>query len=356
MSAQKYMRWDDPKVEPPVPNEEQTISRVSELVNGMQRQNFQHHRHAFRGTHVKTQGILKGSLAVLPNLPPHLAQGLFANGAHDHPVAIRYANEPSFLQDDRAPGPRGMSMKVFNVDGEFLDPVGERTKAQDFTFNNAPLLELTDLSTTAEIFDIRHRNFDNGQGLKKELEQRPDKDLQFAPAGLPNQHFLSYTMYSQSAFRYGDYVCKYALFPTGKFQQELEHLKITENSDPEQHSLWLQQYFAKHDAEYNFRIQLLQDINKQSVEDTSKPWGEQEFPFETIAKVTIPVGQDAFSAERRVFWDEKMKLNVWYGLKAHQPLGSVNRLRKAVYQASSSERQRMNATKVEEVSSVDQIP
>ena len=95
-------------------------------------------------------------------------------------------------------------MKVFNVDGKFFDPVGDKTRTQDFTFNNAPTPELTDLSTCLEIFQICERNFDNLDMLKTELKKPKDSELQFAPAGLPNQHFMSYVMYSQSAYRYGN--------------------------------------------------------------------------------------------------------------------------------------------------------
>ena len=51
-----------------------------------------------------------------------------------------------------------------------------------------------------------------------------------------------------------------------------------------------------------------------------------------------------------------MKLNVWYGLEAHMPLDSVNRLRKSVYRASVAKREDLNATKVILVDSVDRIP
>ncbi|KAK3615505.1 hypothetical protein LTR56_026547 [Elasticomyces elasticus] len=284
-------------------------------------------------------------------------QGLFSNAGKTYPLAIRYANEPSFLQDDRAPGPRGCGMKVFGVEGAFMDEAGNKTKTQDFTFNNAPLLELTDLPKTVEIFKIRERNFSDPYSLKAEINKREDKDLQFAPAGLPNHHFMAYTMYSQSAYRYGDYVAKYAMFPREKLQQELaEKAKVNEESDPEQHSLWLREYFNEHDAEFDFRIQLCQDINEQSVEDCSKPWDEEKYPFETVAKITLSKGQDVFEAKRRAFWDDHMKLNVWYGLEAHRPLGSVNRLRKQVNQASVAKRAAINAVEVRLISSIDDIP
>lgn len=356
MATEDLVRYDTPGLEPELANEDEQISALHDLVNRMQQKNFARHRHGFRGTHVKTQGIVKGRLTVLPDLPEHLAQGLFAVGEKEHDVAVRFANEPSFLQDDKTTGPRGCGMKVFDVDGEFMDPAGKSSRTHDFTFNNAPVLELRDLPTCLEIFQLKEKYFDDGAGLEAALKQRQDKDLQFAPTQLPNQHFLSYTMYSQSAFRYGDYVAKYALFPTGKMQRELAMCQITEDADREQHSVWLREYFESNDAEYDFRVQLLRNTDEQSVEDCSKPWDEEKYPFETVGTVFLPKGQDAFETERRVFWEDRMKLNPWYGIEAHRPLGSANRLRKTLYQRSVARRNELNASHAEVVSSVDQIP
>lgn len=250
-------------------------------------------------------------------------------------------------------------MKVFNVDGPgaFLDRAGEQTHTQDFTFNNAPLLELKDLPTTVDIFTIRERYFHDPEAMKEVVGKRSDADLQLAPFKLPNQHFLSYTMYSQAAYRYGDHIVKYAMFPTGKFQEDLaEQAKITDSSEREQHSIWLREYFEKHDATFDFRVQLCKDLNEQPVEDASQQWDEEKYPFETVASITLPKAQDVFDPKRRGFWDDSMKLNVWYGLEAHQPLGSVNRLRKTLYQASVKKREIINANQTVLVSDVDQIP
>lgn len=249
-------------------------------------------------------------------------------------------------------------MKVFNVEdsGPWLDEVGEQCHTQDFTFNNAPILELTDLPTCLEIFTLRERYFDDPEGLKKQLEQRRDRDLQFAPGGLPNHHFMSYVMYSQSAFRYGDYVVKYALFPTGDFQKRLaEEAQITDSSSREQHSQWLRSFFAEHDAEFDFRVQLCQDLNEQSVEDASAEWSEARYSFETVGKVILPKGQDVFDGARRAFWDDRMKLNTWYGLESFRPLGSVNRLRKELYKGSLKKREEINAVQTQVVKDVGEI-
>lgn len=50
-------------------------------------------------------------------LPSHLAQTLFSKPA-EYPIAMRYSTEigePGM--DDRIPQPRGLGMKVFNVEG-----------------------------------------------------------------------------------------------------------------------------------------------------------------------------------------------------------------------------------------------
>ncbi|KAJ9647833.1 hypothetical protein H2201_001198 [Coniosporium apollinis] len=315
---------------------------------------FGMHRHAFRATHVKTQAVVKGSLAVNENLPPHLAQGLFRNPGV-YPVAARYANEPSFLQVDRTPGPCGMGMKVFGIEGKHMDPSGDRTGTQDVTFN-APMLELTDLPTTLEIFKLRERHFGDPSSLNKELWWRKDHAIRVALQLLPNVHPVSYTMYSQSAFRYGDYVAKYALFPSTELQHSLNSKKITKDSSPSEISGWMQEHFREHSAEYDFKVQLLREPDRQSAEDTSKPWTETASPYETVGNVVFPAGQDAFDAARRTFWEDRMELNVWCGLEEHRPLGSVNRLRKELYKVSQGYRAEVNATPILEVSDVNEIP
>lgn len=51
-----------------------------------------------------------------------------------------------------------------------------------------------------------------------------------------------------------------------------------------------------------------------------------------------------------------MRLDVWQGLQEHKPLGSVNRLRKKVYAASSMMRRKLNAVTEVTVSNIDEIP
>lgn len=129
---------------------------------------------------------MKGKL-VVGELPSHLAQSLFAKPA-EYPLAMRYSSEPGDpALDDRIPQPRGVAMKIFNVQGEMFD-VGKEYPTQDIEFNSAPAIELADAKTTKEIFELRIKYGDNQKELYKHLEARKDADLQKARDQVPNKH------------------------------------------------------------------------------------------------------------------------------------------------------------------------
>jgi hypothetical protein len=84
-------------------------------------------------------------------------------------------------------------------------------------------------------------------------------------------------------------------------------------------------------------------------------WDDLTAPYQTIAIVEFPP-QDSLTPERRVFWEDRMRLSPWDALAEHQPLGSINRLRKTVYAMSKQKREKENATQTKAVSSIDEIP
>ncbi len=58
-------------------------------------------------------------LSILDNLPPLLAQGLFAQQG-SYAVVLRISTSPGDLLDDKVSTPRGIAMKVLGVAGERL--------------------------------------------------------------------------------------------------------------------------------------------------------------------------------------------------------------------------------------------
>jgi hypothetical protein len=173
-------------------------------------------------------------------------------------------------------------------------------------------------------------------------------------AMLPNTNIISHSFYTQSAFRFGDYYGHIALFPV---LEEMTNRSEKVKSSDSREALrdWLVEYFAKNGAKYETKIQLGTSPEHHPTEDASVVWDEATAPYQTIATIEFPP-QDALTAERRIFWEDRMRLNPWDALADHRPLGSINRLRKVVYHMSKQKRELVNATSTKVVNSVDEIP
>jgi hypothetical protein len=323
-----------PELEEIHPEEAQLIEETALHIQSLILKNFNRHSHAFRGTHLKTQGLVKGMMTIRNDLSEDLQQGLFVPGKKYNTI-MRYANEPFKIDPDTVPGPRGIGMKVF-IDGD---------KTQDFLMNNAPILELTDVQTTAEIFALRDKYFEDQKGMEKELQKRNDTAKQMAPFQLPNTDIMGMQFYQQAPFRFGPFVGKLSLTPSSK-QTSKSRGKVPKDAHDLILREWVTEYYAENDSEYVLAVQFCKNLKTEPVEDTSVDWKTE---FHELADLVFPK-QDSFSAARRVFWEEKMRLDPWKGLDEHKPVGGVNRVRRGVYGKSREMRQDINRTETTAVS------
>ncbi|CZT51176.1 uncharacterized protein RSE6_12286 [Rhynchosporium secalis] len=320
------------------PGEAEKIKEVSDQFKRFQMMNFNEHHHCLRGTHLKTQGCVMGKFKVKDNLPAHLAQGMFAKSG-EYDVIMRYSSLTPKLVPDNVPAPRGIGMKIFGIEGEKI--WGEDKKTQDFTFNNYPVLELRDPKTTNEIADSLERNWNQLDKFGAECAARPDAELACMGGNLPNQYMVAMPEYSQSAYRFGDYVAKFGVFPLSDEQKALFKESIPADAPINILSQHTREFHSTHRVTYSFRAQLLQNLTEQPVDDIGTLWDETKYPFEEIATVEFEP-QDSWLPEFRVWWDDRITVNGWHGLKTLQPLGSTNRMRRVVYAESRKLRLRVN--------------
>jgi len=263
-------------------------------------------------------------------------------------------------------------MKVFNVHGEMLE-AGKDVPTHDIEFNSTPALDLADAKTTKEIIDLRMKYGNNQPELYKKLEARDDTKLQKARDTVRNTHLESTRQYSQTSYRFGDYVAKYCLVPSSETQKKL----YDETVKPDEHesdilSKWLSNFHSSHDAEYLLQFQLCENLEDQPVEYAGKVWDPVKYPWQTVARLEIPK-QDSFNYELKTFWEDHLRVDPWLGLKSMQPLGGPNRLRRVglcpvlalfyssligriVYPASSNLRRIMNGRKEMTIKSMDEVP
>ncbi|KAK5093379.1 hypothetical protein LTR70_004751 [Exophiala xenobiotica] len=349
----QYIRWDAEGVEFEQPGEKDKIQAVSDQFNRFQMMNFNEHMHCLRGTHLKTQGCVMGKFIVLDDLPNHLAQGMFKRpGTYD--VIMRYSSLTPKILPDNLPAPRGIGMKIFGVEGEKL--WGEDKRTQDFTLNNYSVLELRTPQVTYEIADSLERNWNDLPTFAKEQGERVDADVATMGSQLPKQFMVAMPEYSQSAYRHGDYVAKYGVFPLGEAQKNVAKDYVKEDDPINVISQHTRKFHMANKVTYSFCAQMLQNLDEQPVEDIGVEWDEKKYPWEQIATIEFEP-QDSWLPEFRAWWDHRITVNGWHGLKEHKPLGSTNRMRRVVYAESRKLRLRVNGYRDHvEPGSVNEVP
>ena len=217
-------------------------------------------------------------------------------------------------------------MKVFGVEGEMFD-AGKGIPTQDIEFNSTPALDLTDAKTTKEIVALRMKYGADKDGLYEALAKRNDTDLQTARDQVKNTHLESTRQYSQTAYRFGDYIAKYALVPTSETQKKLADETVKPEHGPHILSEWLRNFHLKHEAEYELQFQLCENLDEQPVETAGVIWDPEKYPFQTVAKLVIPK-QESFNFPLMGYWMNRLRIDPFMGLISLQPIGSPNRLRK----------------------------
>jgi hypothetical protein len=114
-----YLAYSD-DLERPIPDEDAVIEQMVRTLQGNSE------------WAAKSHGILRGELTVYPNLPPELAQGLFATPA-TYPAIARLSSTAGALRSDQLRGIHGLGVKLIGVDGPRCLP-DDGANTQDLLF------------------------------------------------------------------------------------------------------------------------------------------------------------------------------------------------------------------------------
>jgi hypothetical protein len=315
------------------PGEEERFERYAKELRAIQ------HRRAngspaSRALHAKANLGVEAELTVLPDLPEHAAMGLFATPA-TYRAYVRYSNGAGKRQPDEVPDVRGMAIKVVGVGGQKIIPGMQDAKTQDFLairtpstpFRNAD--EFVKLVLAAEnplLLPIRVL-LDNGLSRGLALLKALMGALKVAMTPLAATRY-----YSALPIKYGPYAVHYALFP---------HASPYELPPPSPEYLAdeLAARLRREPVVYDLRVQFFKDEQATPIEDGSVEWREQDAPFVTVAKLTLPK-QDVASPRGRKIAEliEKLSFDPWHAREDHQPLGNMMRARNHAYRESTQER------------------
>ena len=350
-----------PDVETIGKDEAETIDGLNKAFDEILQTTSRDYQHAVRSVHAKSHGILEGELVVEEGLAPELAQGLFAKPGR-HKVYIRLSTNAGDILPDAISLPRGLAMKVLDVEGERLP--GSEGTTQDFVMVNGKVFQTKTADQFLGNLKMLAKTTDRLEGTKKAMSavlrgvntaltsvgiESPKIN---SLGGAPNVEPLGETYFSTTPFRYGDYIAKFSLKPVAPaltaFDRQDDRHRRSRKCDPRGRP----ERDARPARRMEFQVQLCRDIEKQPVEDSTVEWDDRQAPFQTVARMFV-APQDSWDDARVQKVNEEMRFSVWTGIAAHQPLGNINRARKGTYRHSSDFRAQFNGCPYHEPSSAE---
>lgn len=298
-----------------------------------------------RDAHAKAHGCVKGEVQVLDDLAADLRQGVFSEPGKTWQAWVRLSNGNAYPQFDSARDARGMAVKLLDVPGAKLMPGAAHAGEQDFVMFNHPVFFVSDVAEYRS-------NFAAQADGKKVLAFFPSWDPRtweirhliialktLAPAP---ETPVSTTYNSIAPYKLGPLNVKYRVVPAPQncppYQLPEQN---TELPNFLRNALYQQLSLDRAPACFELQMQTQNPQYYMPIEDTSVQWSEKISPFQTVARITLPP-QDFDSREQNLFCDN-LSFNPWHALPEHRPIGGINRLRKAVYEAVSAYRHERNA-------------
>ncbi len=333
-----------PELETVEPDEAETQEKLIEVFRGIIETTNADYGHAVRSVHAKSHAILDAELEVPADLPPAYAQGVFARTG-TYRAIMRFSTNPGDILPDVISVPRGLAVKLLDVDGaggtqDFVMAAGEAFVAPSpkaFLKNLKLLAATTDRveglkKAVSAVFRTAERGLEALGGESAMLKTM---------GGAPNTLPAADTMFTQAPIRFGDHVAKLQVVPASANLRALEGKEIDIAGREDALREEMNAFFVNEAGEWLIRAQLCTDVATMPIEDASVPWPQEESPYVAVG-ILRAAPQTAWSAERSRAGDDGLAFTPWHCLDAHRPLGAIMRARKPAYAESAGLRGRLN--------------
>jgi len=317
---------------------------------------------AMRDQHAKSHACVTAEFIVRDDLPAEFTTDLFRPGAR-YPATVRFSNGRGRPYSDRKIDARGLSIKLHKVEHETIlhrlapdkAPAGEH----DFALSSFPIFfckNVIDYTLLMDAVSAPHatRREKLGQLLRwlRFVVQCPRQFYLFlrtAVEGLLTiRNPLTATYHSMSPFLFGEHkVVRYLVGPPGGQNEDIRWWTLAfwtqsdsflqdalvRDLDPHTHQ-------PGDDIMLDFSIRVRHAATSDDVEDASRWWTRPQDGIVRLGSIAIP--KQSFLTQNQLYDCEHMVFNPWNCLPEHRPLGSVNRMRLAVYLASRQVRRKLN--------------
>lgn len=288
-----------------------------------------------RAAHTKGLGLLTAEFRVRDDLPDSLRVGLFKE-PRTFLALIRCSSSNPLLLSDRWRDIRGFSIKLFDERGNDL--------AQDFVLTSIPYAPLGTLDEFYEaIYGALKHPF--RLALTAVLRGKLKKYVALYRLTRHDTSPLDIGYWSLTPYRFGGFVCKYAVLPTSVYRSAPPSLLTASYlSDT------MRRHLSADEASFDFCIQLQKSETLTPTEDISVLWPEDISPPIKLAEIRIP--KQCFQTSRRARLMEAIAFSPNRSLPEHAPVGRINRARGIIYQILSEYRQGQNRITAAEMADI----
>ena len=295
-----------------------------------------------RALHAPPLGLLRGTLTIDGDLPPEIAHGLFAE-ARSFEAWVRFSR--SAFYDERTPDTFGMAVKLLGVPGETCLP--ETPGEHDLITVNIPYSWVGNMEDVLQYFTILEKN--KKRELSKKGERYTRKPTDLMPLNYvfpspnpkkfgwpllklwriitwnwlrhPDPAAQTYNTLTPSRLGEGSMKCSFRFVPTEGFRSSGSYRER------------LRQRLAAGPIQYEFLVQRRTMPDREPLDDSTKAW---KSPLVKVGTLHIPP-QD-FDTGKRVELEERISYSPYNAIKEHEPLGSLNEVRKWAYRRSGLNR------------------
>lgn len=292
-----------------------------------------------RDVHSKAHGCVKARVQV-GDLEPRLRHGLFARSA-SYDAWIRFSSGDTRVQSDAIRDARGFALKVMGVPGEKLLPAERNGTTQDFVMINSPQFFIRTLADYEAFTAAMARGSRYGWFFEPWWQpwRWRIRELVLAAGTLkpPPASLLQTQFHSLSAYRLGpQQFVKYSARPC----EVRDAVRTPRSEDMLRASL--RRELAADSGCFDLLVQLQVSGKDMPVEDATVRWSEKDSPFLRVARITIP--RQSFDTPEQDAFCEALSFTPWHALPEHEPVGVMNRARRALYQETSRYRHDRNGT------------
>jgi Dyp-type peroxidase family len=285
-----------------------------------------------RGFHVKRHVVREIRFRVMDDLPAHAVGGLFVSGA-EYAGWLRVSNGYSATLPDWFPDLMGFAVKLHDVPGAKLLPGETHALTQDFLALNHAYIpadgpeDMVTISLATGNFLTAPFVVLKGLGLRKTIKVFGWL-LSWLPKRLLLRNPLDMAYAGIAPISIGETPIKFHWRPQVVGGGPL-------SSGPDKFRQAIAAQLAKGEVRFDFLVQFFVDPVRTPI-DGAYAWPETVAPLVKLAELTIPQG--APPPDELESMVNALGFNPWHALVAHRPVGNIQRVRGAVYQASTRHR------------------